>query len=291
MLQTKHAAELCALLVNDLFGELSSVRRPGGHWACENISLPADSRLDVQRVLAALFTKGRSSIAQLAQNTSLSPRHLRNGLGVLIQQNLLFYYTDPDSRVTSYEANSDACYNLVRSGKILQVVESQHGTAGRDLVQTLLLLGYARVADLTHAFGSRAPRSNGHANGTHESASGLIESEDHLHMVLTRLIQDEIVETVRPDSFRNPAEVLREIEADVTKTAPGEKASRDKMEQHKLIVGRFRAFLDQGRALKRQLDQANGPPTKRRKLQNGNAHADNSFTDDLERLNVSPSSI
>ncbi|KAM4060041.1 RNA polymerase III subunit RPC82 domain-containing protein [Hirsutella rhossiliensis] len=261
MLQTKHAAELCALLVNDLFGELPS------------------------RVLAALFTKGRSSIAQLAQITSLSPRHLRNGLGVLIQQNLLFYYTDPDSRVTSYEANSDACYNLIRSGKILEVVESQHGTAGRDLVQTLMLLGYARVADLTHAFGSRAPKSNGHANGAHESASGLIESEDHLHMVLTRLIQDEIVETVRPDSFRNPAEVYREIEAEVTKTAPGERASRNKIEQHMQIVERFKTFRDQSRTLKRQLDQANGPVAKRRKLQNGNAHADDPFADDLAPLN------
>ncbi|EQL00504.1 DNA-directed RNA polymerase III subunit rpc3 [Ophiocordyceps sinensis CO18] len=243
----------------------------------------------MQRVLAALLMNGRSSIIQLAQNTSLSPRHLRNGLGVLIQQNLLFYSTDSDTSATSYEANIDACYNLVRSGKILEVVESQHGRAGRDLVQTLLLLGCARVADLTHAFGSRAPNSNpnsnGHANGTHQSGSGLIESEDHLHMVLTRLIQDEVVETVRPDSLRNPAEVYREIEAEVTKTAPGEKASRNKIEQHMHIVERYQAFRDQSRTLKRQLDKANGPVAKRMKLQNGNAHADDPFADDLLPLN------
>ncbi|PHH92883.1 hypothetical protein CDD83_4026 [Cordyceps sp. RAO-2017] len=261
MLVTKHAAELCALLVNDLFGELPS------------------------RILVALFTKGRSNLTQLAQNTSLNPRFLRNGLGVLIQQNLLFYHTDPDTKVTSYEANSDACYNLVRSGRILEVIESQYGTAERDLVQTLLLLGYARVADLTHAFGSRAPRTNGHSNGAFGSGSGKIESEDHLHLVLTRLIQDEIVETVRPDSFRNPADVYREIEAEITKTAPGERASKNKIEQHMQIVERFKAFRDQSSALKRQLDQTHGPGLKRRKLQNGSAHTVFKHSDDVSRLN------
>jgi len=238
-----------------------------------------------QRILAALFTKGRSSIAQLAQHTSLGPRQLRNGLAVLIQHNLLYHYTDPDSRVTNYETNSDACYSLVRSGKILEVIDSQYGTAERDLVQTLMQLGYARVADLTHAFSSRAPKTNGHANGTHESGSGLIESEDHLNAVLTRLIQAEIVETVRPDSFRNPAEVYREIETELTKTGPGEKATKSKGEQQTAIIERFRTFRDQGRMLKRQLDQSNGPVTKKRKLQNGASHVDDPF-DEVAQLNV-----
>ena len=192
---------------------------------------------------------------------------------------------DPDSRVTNYETNSDACYSLVRSGKILEVIDSQYGTAERDLVQTLMQLGYARVADLTHAFSSRAPKTNGHANGTHESGSGLIESEDHLNAVLTRLIQAEIVETVRPDSFRNPAEVYREIETELTKTGPGEKATKSKGEQQTAIIERFRTFRDQGRMLKRQLDQSNGPVTKKRKLQNGASHVDDPF-DEVAQLNV-----
>ncbi|KAK2590807.1 RNA polymerase III subunit C82 [Conoideocrella luteorostrata] len=261
MLVTKHAAELCALLVNDLFGELPS------------------------RVLAALFKKGRCTITQLVQHTSLGPRHLRNGLGVLIQQNLLYHHTDPNTRVTTYEANSDACYNLVRSGKILEVINSQYGTAERDLVQTLMQLGYARIADLTHAFSSRAPKINGHTNGAHDPSSGLIESKDHLNAALARLIQAEILETVRPESFRSPAEVYREIEADVTKTAPGEKASKNKMELHMRVVEKFRTFRDQSKALKRQLDQSSGPVTKRRKLQNGSSRNDDFVHDDAPDLN------
>ncbi|KAK9440503.1 DNA-directed RNA polymerase III subunit rpc3 [Metarhizium brunneum] len=284
MLVTKHAAELCALLVNDLFGELPSVGSSSTHFGFCGVVLVAGLtflRFSQQRLLVALFTKGRCTLSQLVQHVSLGPRHLRNGLGVLIQQNLLYHYTDPDTGGTSYEANSDACYNLVRSGKILEVINSQYGTAERDLVQTLMQLGYARVADLTHAFTSRAPKTNGHTNGSHESSSGLIESKNHLNSALSRLIQAEILETVRPDSFRNPAEVYREIEADVTKTAPGEKASKNKIEQHMQIVERFKTFRDQNKALKRQLDQTSGPSTKRRRLQNGSSHSD-PFDDDIE---------
>lgn len=261
MLVTKHAAELCALLVNDLFGELPS------------------------RILVALFTKGRCTISQLVQQTSLGPRHLRNGLGVLIQQSLLYHYTDPDAGVTSYEANSDACYNLVRSGKILEVIDDRYGTAERDLVQTLMQLGYARIADLTHAFTSRAPKTNGHTSGSHESSSGRIESKDHLNAALARLLQAEILETVRPESFRNPADVYGEIVADVTKIAPGEKASKNKIEMHMQIVEKYKTFRDQSRALKRQLDQSFGPNTKRRRLQNGSRRHDDLSFDDAPDLN------
>ena len=241
-----------------------------------------------QRILVALFRKGRSTVLQLVQHTSLGPRYLRNGLSVLIQQNLLYHHTDPDSGNTSYEANSDACYNLIRSGKILEAIESQYGTAERDLVQTLMLLGYAKVADLAQAFASRTPRTNGHTNGSHESSSGLIETTDELNSVLSRLIRAEIIETVRPASFRNPAEVYREIETEVTKTAPGEKASKNKVEQHVQIVDKFREFRDQSKALKRNLDSSRAPSIKRRKLQNGSAHFhDNSF-EDAPALNVSP---
>ncbi|KAG5980849.1 hypothetical protein E4U55_003561 [Claviceps digitariae] len=261
MLVTKHAAELCALLVNDIFGELPS------------------------RILVALFAKGRCTISQLVQQTSLSPRHLRNGLGVLIQQNLLYHHTDPDTKVTNYEANPDACYNLVRSGKILDVINDRYGNAERDLVQTLMQLGYARIADLAHAFTSRAPKANGHTNGSYESSSDLIESSDHLNAALARLIQAEILETVRPESFRNPAEMFREITADITQTAPGEKASKNKIEMHVQIVERYKTFRDQSKALKRQLDQISGPNTKRRKLQNGSRHHDDYVFDDVPDLN------
>lgn len=248
----------------------------------------ADSYLaccDLKRILVTLLTKGRSHVGQIAQHTTLSPRQIRNGLGVLIQQNLLYHHTDPDSGITSYEANPDACYSLVRSGKILEVINSQYGAAERDLVQTLMLLGYARIADLTHAFESRTRKVNGHTNG-HTESSELIESHDDLHVTLARLIQAEIIETVRPDSFRNPADILLDIELEVTRTGPGEKANKHKPELHEQIVDRFCRFREQTKLLKRQIDQSGGLAPKRRKLQNGGKQNGHSHFDDMPDLNV-----
>ncbi|KAF5584665.1 DNA-directed RNA polymerase III subunit RPC3 [Fusarium pseudoanthophilum] len=213
--QTKHAAELCALLVNDLHGELPS-------------------------------------------------------------QNLLYHHTDANTDITYYQADADACYNLVRSGKILNVIENQYGIAERELAQTLMQLGHARIADLSQAFGSRAPKLNGHANGEHKTHDGLIESESHLNAVLVRLIRAELVETVRPESFRNPKDVYREIEDEVTKPRPGEKVTKGKIEAQREVIERSRTYRDQPKTLKRQLDMSGGPKPKRRKLVNGatqNGHA------------------
>ncbi|KAH6900099.1 RNA polymerase III subunit RPC82-domain-containing protein [Thelonectria olida] len=261
MLVTKHAAELCALLVNDLYGELPS------------------------RILIALLTKGRSTIAQLVQHTTLNSRHLRNGLAVLIQQNLLYHHSGPDKRLTNYEANPDACYNLVRSGKILEIIERQYGTAERELIQTLMLLGHARIGDLSQAFGSRAPKINGHTNGDHDPHDGLIESENHLNSVLGRLLRAEIIETIRPESFRNPTDVYREICDDVLQTGPAEKATKNKGEAQRQIYERYRAFRDQGKTLKRQLANAGSFSSKRRKLENGRAQNGHTYDEDAPHLN------
>lgn len=240
--------------------------------------------------MVALFTRGRSTFAQLGQYTSVAPRYLRNALSVLIQQNLLFHSPDADSK-TTYEVNADACYSIVRFGKILQVIEDQHGVAERDLVQTLLLLGFASVADLTHAYRSRQPRTNGtngtngHSNGVHEAPSGLIESDDQLHSILAHLIQAEIIEAVHPTSFRNPTDVFREIERDLTQAAPGEKAStKIRTESADAIAERFKKFRDERKNLKRELDLTRGKGTKRRKLQNGSS---STHGNDLPQIRVS----
>jgi DNA-directed RNA polymerase III subunit RPC3 len=239
-----------------------------------------------QRILIALLTKGRSTVAQLIQNTSLGPRHIRNGLGVLIQQNLVYHGTSPDTRSTNYEANPTACYNIVRYGKILEAVESQYGSAERDLVQTLMLLGHAKVGDLDQAFEARRSHVNGYNNGVREVSSHAINSNGSLRSVLARLIQAEIIETVRPDSLRNPAEILHEMKTEATKAAPGEKmTSKVKAERENQALERFREFKDQSRSLKRQLDQTWGS-AKRRKLENGMQRNGHNEDDSPPPLNV-----
>lgn len=219
------------------------------------------------------------------QYTSLTSRVLRHGLGVLFQQNLLYARTDPDTNITKYEANPYACYNLIRTGKIIEIVERKFGPSERDLVQTLLMLGHARINDLTQAFTSRTSR---YANGAHKTSTGEIESATQFQAVLARLIRAEIIETVRADTFRNPADVHQEITQEITKVAVGERSTtKDKAEQEKKIAERYKVYQDKGRELKRWLDQSQGTVSKRRKLANGRATNGNHNEEDVPDFNVS----
>ena len=169
----------------------------------------------------------------------------------------------------------------------MEVVERQFGSPERDLVQSLLQLGHAQVHDLSHAFASRNPRTNGKSNGNHLLSEGKIVTEKDLLLVLARLIQADIVEIARPASFRNPVDVYHEIEQDVMKPAPGEKVTKQKVEHQHMIEKLWRSYRDQGQSVKRQLDQSRGSAGKRRKLQNGKvANGDNSV-ESVPQLDVS----
>ena len=74
-----------------------------------------------------LFSKGKSTIIQIIQHTALPARTVRHGVAILAQQNLLFVYAAAGA--ASYEANPDACYNLARSGKIVEMVGEEIGRA------------------------------------------------------------------------------------------------------------------------------------------------------------------
>lgn len=200
---------------------------------------------------------------------------------------MLYTRIDNDSRTTHYDANPDACYNLVRSGKILEFIERQFGKSERDLIQTLLQLGHAKINDLSQAFSARNPFANGGAHGANGASNGLIASEDELLIGLGHLIQAGFVETVRPESFRNPVDVFHEIRNEATKANPGERATKSKNEQQEQILSNWRKYREQNKTVKRQLDQSRGSAPKRRKLANGKA-ANGGFDgdDNVPNLNV-----
>ncbi|PGH06018.1 DNA-directed RNA polymerase III subunit rpc3 [Blastomyces parvus] len=121
---SQYAAELCKLLITDNFGELYSL------------------------IFSYLLYHGRQPLPRIVQNTRLSPRQVRHGLAVLIQQHLIYHYTSLDDGITYYEASWRTAYNLVRSGRILQFVEEKLGRYAGKVLSTILYLGHARVSYL-----------------------------------------------------------------------------------------------------------------------------------------------
>ncbi|OJD27206.1 DNA-directed RNA polymerase III subunit rpc3 [Blastomyces percursus] len=121
---SQYAAELCKLLITDNFGELYSL------------------------IFSYLLYHGRQPLSRIVQNTRLSPRQVRHGLAVLIQQHLIYHYTSLDDGITYYEASWRTAYNLVRSGRILQLVEEKLGEYAGKVLLAILYLGHARIGYL-----------------------------------------------------------------------------------------------------------------------------------------------
>ncbi|KAL1958358.1 hypothetical protein VTO42DRAFT_4675 [Malbranchea cinnamomea] len=121
---SQYVAELCELLIADNFGDLYSL------------------------IWSYLLHHGRQPLPRIAHSTHLTPRQVRYGLAVLIQQHLVFHFTSLDDGITYYEADWRNAYALVRSGKIIQLVEERLGPYAAKVVSAILYLGHVRISDL-----------------------------------------------------------------------------------------------------------------------------------------------
>jgi DNA-directed RNA polymerase III subunit RPC3 len=201
---------------------------------------------------------------------------VRHGLAVLLQQNLLFY----QANTSTYEANALACYNIVRSGKIITMIGSEYGSAEQELAQRLLLLGHARVSDLEGLVEERLkPRPierrsyDRHETNRHqEPAAGdrrVIDTISQLHGALARLIDVNIIEPVGSWTFESPEDTYHDIESEVTKVRPGEKSAKTKSEQQQELLKRLGDARDRTKGLKRHLENTSIVFSKRRRMENG----------------------
>ena len=156
----------------------------------------------------------------LLYHTGLSPRLIRHGLSVLVQQQLVFWYSSAED-VTIYEANAIVAYNLVRAGKYVQIAEDRIGQFAGALISNLLLLGHARVGDLVQAYGISPKDKNDISTGSSYTTEHSIKSDvtvESLHMNLYDLLRNGLVSPVNESHFRS--DVDNRIEAGKIVPAP-----------------------------------------------------------------------
>ncbi|EEH17238.2 DNA-directed RNA polymerase III subunit rpc3 [Paracoccidioides brasiliensis Pb03] len=121
---SQYAAELCKLLITDNFGELYSL------------------------IFSYLLYHGRQPLYRIVQHTHLSPLQVRHGLAVLIQQHLIYHCTSLDDGITYYEASWRTAYNLVRSGKVIQLVEERLGEYAAKVMSIIIYHGHVKISYL-----------------------------------------------------------------------------------------------------------------------------------------------
>ncbi|KAI9861000.1 MAG: RNA polymerase III subunit C82 [Vezdaea acicularis] len=192
---SKHTIELCTILVEEIYGELSSL------------------------VFSVLSNQGRLTWPHLLHHTRLHKQQLSNGLAVLIQQHLVLHYTSPDDKITFYEAHWPSAYDLVRSGKLIHHIEKLFGEEAGGVVSNLLIQGHAKVDDIVKAYealgrkGKATLYINGgeHSNGPHgvqRSSSSSLK----LKSLLYRLYHAGYLTQVEQHYFRPDADNRNEAE-------------------------------------------------------------------------------
>ncbi|CAG7921894.1 unnamed protein product [Penicillium olsonii] len=100
------------------------------------------------RIFGVLQRYERLTLPRLKFYGRLTDRQLHHGLSAMIQHHLVYHFTSLDDGNTYYEANPQAAYYLVRSGKILQLVENRLGAYAAQVLQAIMFLGHASISHL-----------------------------------------------------------------------------------------------------------------------------------------------
>jgi DNA-directed RNA polymerase III subunit RPC3 len=96
----------------------------------------------------------------------------------MIQHSLVFHFTSLDDGSTYYEANPHAAYYLVRSGKILQLVENRLGKYAAQILEAIMFLGHASIAHL-ETLPELAPNQQiPNANGVNHDGDNTEENDE-----------------------------------------------------------------------------------------------------------------
>ncbi|KAH0565621.1 hypothetical protein GP486_000979 [Trichoglossum hirsutum] len=230
---SRHALELCTLLVNDIYGELSS------------------------HVLSTLFRYGRLTISQLSQKSHLPLRQLKHGLVVLIQQHLALHYTSPDDGITYYEADWMSSYSLARSGKVMRLAEERFGEAAGTVIANLLTQGHVRVGDLVDAYGLSAAKAKGNVKGggINREVNGQAKFGDvgikaehqgltlsRLHSIIHRMLHSGYITQVTEEQFWPITDYQNDIERTAKREhfSGGVKGPKQKQELEEMVRERMR---------------------------------------------------
>ncbi|KAI9367266.1 DNA-directed RNA polymerase III subunit rpc3 [Aspergillus egyptiacus] len=198
---SQYAAELCALLVEDNFGELFG------------------------RIFSTLHRYERLTLQRLVGFTRLSEARLRAALVAMIQHHLVYHYTPLEEGVTYYSANMQAAYNLARSGKILEFVEDRLGRYAAIVMSAIMYLGHAQVSHLEtlpelRPEAAQTNAAQGEGEGVQADGNGADgmdgehaqEQSAQLHPTLKALAGHGYIARVREGHFQSFADNVLDIE-------------------------------------------------------------------------------
>jgi DNA-directed RNA polymerase III subunit RPC3 len=228
----------------------------------------------------------------------------------MIQHHLIYHFTSLEDGNTYYEANPQAAYYLVRSGKILQLVEDRLGEYAARVMEAILYLGHASVKELegrpelrsrkpVAADGIQHDEEEPQENGMDAEEEPAITNGDHgmedkpapFHATLKALASHGYILRVRDAHFQSPADNLLEAQRAVgarsdikaLKGKKQEEAIREKAQE--LVEERTNGDLTQGlmfNGLPRGIKRKFGNGSAKEQRQNGQNGVNGDHAEDEE---------
>lgn len=219
-----------------------------------------------KRIISTLFLHGRLAIVPLSILCDLSPRYVRHGLDVLVQQRLVFYFT-PDEGPTVYDANLRNAYDLIRFGKAAQLVTERHGNQAAELVSFLQDHGFAEASELLKVTlpgaADAAQPVNGHTSDNDSSPEPDSENNrtsplDKRLEMCRQLFASKYVVQLTKDDFLSASDFTDVVETQVkTEQYGGEvKGTRQMAEFKKSVLKKKRERLNANIGTVQLLDHA-----------------------------------
>ncbi|KAL8971074.1 MAG: hypothetical protein Q9183_001222 [Haloplaca sp. 2 TL-2023] len=189
---SEYAIQFAVLVVDETFGEL-----------------PA-------KVFHALAFLGRLQFSSLVQHTQITPAEIKHCLSVLIQQHLVLWSDSDDSTKTSYEADLSNAYALARSGKYIQLIEGKDKEVSRGVLANVLVLGHARVGDLTRTYfpapGEGRPFQEYMSTDHRDTVEDDNLTVDKLHSAISSLLVSGFLRPLHESYLRPAADNLVEAQ-------------------------------------------------------------------------------
>lgn len=236
---------------------------------------------------------GRNTFQVLCHLTRLSPRQVKYGLSVLIQQRLVFWHTPLLQGAAVYEANVQTAVRLVRAGKYVQVAGDRFGILAGEIISTILEFGSIRITDVLKECRLRTtstekynefskPHSTGRTALTNntdggQNGQGIAASSQETLRVIGDLLEFGLICAVYEASFRSEADNEMELDAIVPaadqfkgrskreKEAAREQKMHEKRLEWKYGTREERKAIENFKvSLKRPLDDSEDPRSRKR---------------------------
>ncbi|KAF8426620.1 RNA polymerase III subunit RPC82-domain-containing protein [Tirmania nivea] len=218
----KNAAELCAVVLKEIYGEVSS------------------------KVASVLLEYGRLNLQTLVRYSKLPEKIVKQTLVVLIQLHLVVHFTHKEGHRDEvyYECAWLQIYELLHAGKIIAMVEERFGSDGAYIISNMMQMGHVRVSDFLAGSGlSDIPPTNGTTNGIAGSSKSAPPTLASLKAVMGDLLKSRYLIQVQEFHMHPKTDVINEVRAKITKQVKESHGAMSDLKLKKLVDSQLKTKL------------------------------------------------